>query len=77
MEPPTALDLYQLHAQVRAMELALRELAQVEGGTSGQWGAVRFLGDACYYLFGAAGWLIQDMTSNDRRQLELQLESLP
>lgn len=76
MEAPTALDLYKLHDHVRGMELALRALVQIEGGTHGEWGAIRSLEQACYYLFGAAGWMIQDMTPEAQAQLAGELEAV-
>ena len=69
---PTALDLYTLYYKVKAMQDALR----AEAREYGEWGAVRSLDSATYYLFGAAGWLVQDLTPEERAELETQLEAL-
>ena len=42
----------------------------------GEWGAVRSLEQACYYLYGAFGWLIQDLSPEERDELEEALEQL-
>jgi hypothetical protein len=34
---------------------------------------VRSLDSATYYLFGAAGWLVQDLSPEQRVELEAQL----
>jgi len=66
---PTALDLYRTYYEVKAMLDALREGAREYG----EWGAVRSLDSATYYLFGAAGWLVQDLSPEQRVELEAQL----
>jgi hypothetical protein len=69
---PTALDLYRTYYEVKAMLDALR----AEAREYGEWGAVRSLDSATYYLFGAAGWLVQDLSPEQRAELETQLEAL-
>ena len=69
---PTALDLYRTYYEVKAMLDALRASAREHG----EWGAVRSLDSATYYLFGAAGWLVQDLNDEQRAELETQLEAL-
>jgi hypothetical protein len=69
---PTALDLYKLYYDVKEMLDDLRESAREYG----EWGAVRSLDSATYYLFGAASWLVQDLSPEEREELEAQLEAL-
>lgn len=76
MEAPDALTLYKLHDSVRALEQALRKQVEAGNGTRGEWGAIRSLESACYYLFGAAGWMLQDLNAQERLELEQQLELL-
>lgn len=69
---PTALDLYRTYYATKAMLDVLR----AEAREAGEWGAVRSLDSATYYLFGAAGWLVQDLSPEERVELEAQLEAL-
>jgi len=74
---PTALDLYRTYYTVKEIHDDLREKVTNPAtyGTAGEWGAVRALEQACYYLFGAAGWLVKDLTDDEREELEEALDA--
>ena len=66
MSKPTALDLYHTYYNVKEMLDDLREDCHERG----EFGAAGALESACYYLFGAAGWLVTDLNDEEREELE-------
>jgi hypothetical protein len=52
-------DAYAFYKQIQSFEQMLRAKAE-QSHARGQWGAVSSLESACYYLYGAFGWLASD-----------------